>query len=156
MVHCPNSCWSYFIRYFANSFQYFSNILQILISFYFQHMCSIIPLIAARLLILAMQWKWSLANNFQVFFLGISLFFTIFKLIQQVFHFCHCDTSFQEYFAARHFYVNRRLQVFPTSNRFLLWWIDCSSISFARAVLGILTSKADVVFFVNFYLNHLY
>ena len=36
--------------------------------FNFQQVCSILPLIAARLLLLAVQWKWSLAksNNFQV------------------------------------------------------------------------------------------
>ena len=89
--------------------------------FNFQQVCSILPLIAARLLLLAVQWKWSLAksNNFQVI-LRIFPKLDNFQVDSTGLSFPPvCDTSCQEYVVARHFHVNVS-RVFPTSNRFLL------------------------------------
>ena len=112
-------------------------------------MCSILPLIAARLLLLAVQWKWSLAksNNFQVI-LGKFSNFKIFKLIQQVFHFRQSATRVVKNTSSRAISTSTSpKQVFPTSNRFLLNEELIVHQSLARAVLDGLTSKADVVNF---------
>ena len=123
--------------------------------FNFQQVCSILPLIAARLLLLAVQWKWSLAksNNFQV--------------ILRIFPTSKFSSWFNRSFISaslwhelsrirrRAPFPRQRLPSVPDIQSFSPEWrIDCSSIvnqSFTRAVLDGLTSKADVVNFCLFF-----
>ena len=114
-------------------------------------MCSILPLIAARLLLLAVQWKWSLAksNNFQVI---LRIFPT--SKFSSWFNRSFISASLRHELSRirrRAPFPRQRLPSVPDIQSFSPEWrIDCSSIvnqSFTRAVLDGLTSKADVVNF---------